>query len=156
MDPQQVYVPETSWTATIALIIALLALIIIIVVAIFAFRDITDVADLVNFWTVVNGTAVATESFTASPNNIYRASSSLTAPITVNIVGYPAIATTLVNSRTTMFKIDNTGTNQIVNVTFTGGTFVANPTNTTFPIVVAPGTTATYIFASATQVERLS
>ena len=147
---------ETSWTATIALILAILALIIIIVVAVFAFRDINVISEIFDIWTVQTSLTTSPDSFTAAPNSIFSINPGLMVPLTVTIVPFANIATVITTGRTTLFKIDNISSNQNITVTPPSGGFAPRAANAPNPALVSPGTTATYMWTTTTQVKRLT
>ena len=158
MDPP-VYItsPPSSNYGAWALVLVIIVIIIVIILAVVFARDTTAVANLVNFWTVQQG-AITSESFIASPNSIYIANTAAPSGITVTINAYPDVVANLTTAgRATEFKISNnvpSGNARTLNVnTTTDITFVSGTPN---PAVVAPGTTATYVWLSPTSIQRLS
>jgi hypothetical protein len=148
---------ETSWTAVIALVLAVIAIIFIIVV-VFLFSVNSDIISArVDDWVLresgTSGTVMTPESFVATPNTILNISPSIVAGYAVAINNYASISSIVGAQRTTIFKIANN--RSLIPVTVKEGSGISLVAGVPSPTTVAPGTTATYMWVSATAVQRI-
>lgn len=153
---------ETSWTAVIALVLSLIAIIFIIVVVYLFSVNSAAITARVDDWVLresgSTGTVASPESFVATPNTILNISPSIVAGYTVAINNYSGITSIVGTQRTTIFKIANNRTGSpgvAVNVTNGTGITFSPTTGVPNPLLIAAGTTATYMWVSATAVQRI-
>lgn len=150
---------ETSWTAVIALVLSLIAIIFIIVVVYLFSVNSAAITARVDDWVLKEsgstGTATSPESFVATPNTILNISPSIVAGYTVAINNYSGITSIVGTQRTTIFKIANNRSAIAVAVVPGTGISFSPATGVPNPAVIAAGTTATYMWVSATAVQRI-
>jgi hypothetical protein len=149
-----------DWVGWIALFIAIFALIVIIVVVYIFERDNGLIRTFTDRFAITTGTAASPDSFVASPASIYIVNSGARGAFVLNITAYPNIDIGLAQGFGTQFQVDNTTSPATVTVVAPGGAATsvtgAKPGGVASPAVVAPGTTGTFLWLTASTIKRLS
>jgi hypothetical protein len=150
---------ESGWgsggTAIAALVIAIIAIIFIIIIVFLFVRGSPVLTSGIVDWLVVPGAGPTSDQYTGQPNSIFVTQSSGPAGgYTVNVTPYSTISSYVFSSKTTIFKIS--ATSSPVDVIVGPSTaFIAPGPGAPDPLLVKKGETATYMWVSTTQAQRI-